>query len=244
MDDPVIADGTNNEQRSHEGVYLDENTASVTPEIEMESSNQREEDTDQKEAQKEEITDNNDEKTSKEEQIEEIVAEDKSEEEEGLSLPLSKIKKIIKADQDYATASQSAVYAAGFASELFVQYLTEQAIFQARTDKRRRIQYQDMSNAVAAQDSLAFLRDTVPKTRPLSEIVKQHKINAAEDKGDKESAVIEEDIPKNDSGAKPEPGLPKGQQTLNFRPASASNDSSKLMVIGDLVSTDDVAGRD
>ena len=244
MDDPVVADGANNEKGAQKGVSFDEDIASVTPEIEMEDTNQKEDTTDQKETQQGETSGNNDEKINQEERVEEVAGEDKIEEDEGLSLPLSKIKKIIKADQDYATASQSAVYAAGFATELFVQYLTEQAIFQARTDKRRRIQYQDMSNAVAAQDSLAFLRDTVPKTQPLSELVKNHKVDADEHTGAKDTAVTEEDKHKGDTGTKSESRLPKGQQTLNFRPASASNDSSKLMVIGDLVSADDATGTD
>ncbi|EGV66074.1 DNA-directed DNA polymerase [Yamadazyma tenuis] len=88
-----------------------------------------------------------------------------------ISLPLSKIKRIFKMDPDYSGASQSAVFATGAATELFVQYITEQASLLAKIDKRKKILYKDFSTAVTSQDSLNFLSDTIPKTVPLRAVL-------------------------------------------------------------------------
>ncbi|CAH6719944.1 DNA polymerase epsilon subunit C [[Candida] jaroonii] len=96
---------------------------------------------------------------------------DIEEEEDTVSLPLSKIKRIFKMDSEYTGASQSSVYSTAIATELFIQYLTEQAVAMAKLDKRKKLLYKDLSNVVSSQDSLNFLVDTVPKTVPLKEVL-------------------------------------------------------------------------
>jgi len=148
-----------------------------------------------------------------------------------LTLPLAKIKRIFKLDPDYISASQSAVYASGLATELFVQYLAEQASLLARMDKRKKVQYKDFSNAVAGHDSLTFLSDTVPKTQPIGELIQQNKVNMGAEQSfvevdEEQEVVVRENIPKKKV-------LEKGQQTLGFE--SAPNPVKKA-VIQDLVS--------
>lgn len=146
----------------------------------------------------------------------EVVQEDDIDDSDvTLSLPISKIKKIFKMDPDYFSASSGALYATGLATELFVQYLVEQASVNARMEKRKKLQYKDFSSAVSVQDSLHFLSDTVPKSQPIGELIQQKKINVTTDQPD---TFPEEPTNENESASiTPAPhALPKGQQTLPF----------------------------
>lgn len=127
-----------------------------------------------------------------------------------MTLPISRIKKIFKMDPEFVTASPAAVYATGVATELFVQYLTDHAAMIAKVEKRKKIQYKDVSTAVTSHDALYFLSDTVPKTVPVAKAAQDDAINLAPQDQDKYKSVVPEKEPK----AAPE--LPKGQQTLPF----------------------------
>lgn len=166
------------------------------------------------------------------------------EEDTALTLPISKIKKIFKMDPEYLAASQSAVYATGVATELFVQYFVEQATLSAKVDKRKKILYKDFSNAVSTQDSLLFLSDTVPKTQPIGELISQKKVNLIGDDIEvdtpevaAESTEVETPAPVAKK-AKQAPVLAKGQQTLNFQ-ATKEVKPIKKAVIHDLMTNDD-----
>ena len=106
--------------------------------------------------------------------------ESDSSDEQQMSLPISKIKRIFKMDPDYIGSTKGAVYATGLATELFVQYFVEHASLLAKMDKRKKIQYKDFANAVSSHDSLNFLGDTVPRTSPVGELVKKKQINILE----------------------------------------------------------------
>ena len=161
-----------------------------------------------------------------------------------LTLPISKIKKIFKMDPEYTGASASAVYTAGLATELFVQYFAEQASLLAKMEKRKKIQYKDFSNAVASHDALNFLSDTIPRTQPIGELVQQKKINVKQtapkttkDNSDVNANPQVGDIVKKDL-------LAKGQQTLNFPIANSASVKTpegpvKKSVILNLVTTED-----
>lgn len=174
-----------------------------------------------------------------------IVVDDKTEldeEDAVLTLPISKIKKIFKMDPDYLAASQSAVYATGVATELFVQYFVEHATLSAKVDKRKKVLYKDFSSAVSTQDSLLFLSDTVPKTQPIGELISQKKVNLIGDNAEDDTPELEtteSDIPAPVvKKAKPSSTLSKGQQTLNFL-ADKDIKPIKKAVIHDLMSNDD-----
>lgn len=159
-----------------------------------------------------------------------IDEEDASDETALLSLPLSKIKRIFRMDSEYVSSSNSAVYATGLATELFIQYLTEQASVYAKLDKRKKLVYKDVSTAASANESLAFLGDTVPKAQPVSTLIAQKKIHL--NKKDREKFYPEE-AAQESNGALTSPvskttALPKGQQTLPLRKA----------VLHDLMSSD------
>lgn len=164
------------------------------------------------------------------------------EEDAVLTLPISKIKKIFKMDPDYLAASQSAVYATGVATELFVQYFVEHATLSAKVDKRKKILYKDFSNAVSTQDSLLFLSDTVPKTQPIGELISQKKVNLIGDNAEDDTPEVDTTEAETPAPvvkkAKPASSLAKGQQTLSFL-ANKDVKPIKKAVIHDLMSNDD-----
>ncbi|CUM48826.1 DNA polymerase epsilon subunit C [Debaryomyces fabryi] len=216
------------------------NTATPVPEVEMEDANAPQDNNG--------ITGNTTDAEKIQEGHEVDDEEDEEEEEESLSLPLSKIKRIFKMDSDYLAASLSAVYATGLATELFIQYFTEQALVLAKMDKRKKLQYKDFSNAVASQDSLNFLSDTVPKTQPIGELINNKKVNVDSHKSNEiretantETEEIEVDEANHDmKKSKP---LAKGQQTLNFSNMNTTTENTNPMpikksVISDIVTSD------
>ncbi|KAF2148975.1 hypothetical protein K461DRAFT_297449 [Myriangium duriaei CBS 260.36] len=97
-----------------------------------------------------------------------------------VSLPLTRVKKIIHADDDIANCSNNAAFAIAVATEQFLQYLVEQThhVVKAERKPRRNIQYRDVANAVARHDNLEFLTDVVPRTVT----VKAHKERVAQDR--------------------------------------------------------------
>ncbi|KAG4443172.1 hypothetical protein IFR05_001314 [Cadophora sp. M221] len=103
-------------------------------------------------------------------------------------LPLSRVKKMIQVDSDIHACSNSAAFVITVATEMFIQYLSEQAHNVVRSEKkpRRNIQYRDLANAVAHHDNLEFLVDIVPKTMPYKEA---KKIAAGPSKTNGESSV-------------------------------------------------------
>lgn len=156
-----------------------------------------------------------------------------------MSLPLSKIKRIFKIDPDYFGSSASAVYATGVATELFVQYLAEHASVLAKLEKRKKIQYKDLSNAVSTQDALHFLSDTIPRTQTVGLAIKEKKINLSESDKSKHADIVGEEQVENEeasSGRPTLPPLPKGQTSLPFEPVPKSE--VKKAVIHDLVLND------
>ncbi|OBA22474.1 histone-fold-containing protein [Metschnikowia bicuspidata var. bicuspidata NRRL YB-4993] len=175
------------------------------------------------------------------------------EEETAMSLPLSKIKKIFKMDPEFAGASASAVYATGAATELFVQYLVEQASMNAKSEKRKKIQYRDLSATVSSQESLHFLSDTIPKTQTVEKALKEKRINISEEDRKTYSSLLEENgaVADNDTkllagsaaeSEKMKPALDKGQATLPFQ--SMANANVKKAGLLDLIAADDNAPGD
>lgn len=142
------------------------------------------------------------------------------------TLPLSKVKRIFKLDPEYSGAAASAAYATAVATELFVQYLAEQSAMIARTERRKKIQYKDVSAAANSQEALYFLSDTIPKTQILSEAIKQkkvnltvedqHKLSSAAQDGEDGAVNVETVSESNEVATTNAPELPKGQSTLPF----------------------------
>lgn len=163
------------------------------------------------------------------------------------TLPLSKVKRIFKLDPEYSGAAASAAYATAVATELFVQYLAEQSSMIAKTERRKKIQYKDVSAAANSQEALYFLSDTIPKTQVLSDAIKQKKVNiSVEDQhrlsstaqeGEENAINVELALETNDVAVPNVVELPKGQSTLPFEVVA----DTKIKKAGllDLILTDE-----
>ncbi|KAK7332296.1 hypothetical protein VNO80_29046 [Phaseolus coccineus] len=79
------------------------------------------------------------------------------------SLPLSRIKKIMKFDEDVKMVSTEATMLLAKACELFIMELTMRAWANVEDDKRKIIQKTDIASAISMSDMFDFLVDTVPR---------------------------------------------------------------------------------
>ncbi|SCU97149.1 LAME_0F18712g1_1 [Lachancea meyersii CBS 8951] len=95
-------------------------------------------------------------------------------------LPLSKVKRIAKTDPLHIITSQSAVAAVAFATELFVQVLTEEALAISQLEKpsgsRLTLRYDHLAAVVASSDRFAFLSDVIPETQNLVALTRENRV--------------------------------------------------------------------
>ncbi|XP_042382876.1 nuclear transcription factor Y subunit C-1-like [Zingiber officinale] len=78
-------------------------------------------------------------------------------------LPLARIKKIMKADEDVRMISAEAPILFAKACELFILELTIRSWLHAEENKRRTLQKNDIAAAIARTDIFDFLVDIVPR---------------------------------------------------------------------------------
>ncbi|KAK6506397.1 hypothetical protein TWF506_011308 [Arthrobotrys conoides] len=83
-------------------------------------------------------------------------------------LPLARVRKIIKLDDDIDACTPAAAFLISIAAEEFIWHIAEQAHKMTKVEKkpRKNIQYKDLANAVARIDNLEFLADVIPRTVP------------------------------------------------------------------------------
>ncbi|WVY93051.1 hypothetical protein V8G54_032139 [Vigna mungo] len=79
------------------------------------------------------------------------------------SLPLSRIKKIMKFDEDVKMVSSEATMLLGKACELFIMELTMRSWAHVEDDKRKIIKKTDVASAISMNDMFDFLVDVVPR---------------------------------------------------------------------------------
>eukprot|EP00210_Caulerpa_lentillifera_P000719 g696.t1 len=79
------------------------------------------------------------------------------------SLPLARIKKIMKSDEDVRMISAEAPILFSKACEIFILELTQRAWNHAGTNKRRTVQRSDVAAAISSTDIFDFLVDIVPR---------------------------------------------------------------------------------
>ncbi|PWY99770.1 histone-fold-containing protein [Testicularia cyperi] len=83
-------------------------------------------------------------------------------------LPMARVQRIIKADRDVDICSKEATFLISMATELFIKKLTDEAYTNARLDKRKVVQYKDLSRAVQHNEYLEFLKEAIPTPLSLS----------------------------------------------------------------------------
>lgn len=87
------------------------------------------------------------------------------------SLPLARVKRILALDEDIHQCSNNGAFVITIATEMFIRYLSEQAMNVVKSERkpRRNIQYKDLASAVSRIDNLEFLADVIPKTTTFRE---------------------------------------------------------------------------
>ncbi|XP_027338205.1 nuclear transcription factor Y subunit C-1-like [Abrus precatorius] len=79
------------------------------------------------------------------------------------SLPLARIKKIMKADEDVDMISGEALVVVAKACEMFIMELTTRAWVKAEENRRLTLQKNDIRYAISRTDAFDFLVDIVPR---------------------------------------------------------------------------------
>lgn len=79
------------------------------------------------------------------------------------ALPLARIKKVMKADEDVKMISAEAPILFAKGCEIFITELTMRAWIHAEENKRRTLQRSDIANAISRSDMFDFLIDIVPR---------------------------------------------------------------------------------
>ena len=80
-----------------------------------------------------------------------------------LDLPLARIKKIMKLDEDVKMISAEAPVLFAKATEIFIHELTMRAWIHTEDNKRRTLQRNDIAMAITKYDQFDFLIDIVPR---------------------------------------------------------------------------------
>ncbi|XP_017243710.1 nuclear transcription factor Y subunit C-2-like [Daucus carota subsp. sativus] len=78
-------------------------------------------------------------------------------------LPLARIKKIMKADEDVRMISSEAPVLFSKACEMFIMELTKRSWMHTEENKRRTLQKSDIASAIAKTDIYDFLVDIIPR---------------------------------------------------------------------------------
>uniref|UniRef100_A0A060THF0 ARAD1D30426p n=1 Tax=Blastobotrys adeninivorans TaxID=409370 RepID=A0A060THF0_BLAAD len=134
-----------------------------------------------------------------------------SNEDRVFKIPIARVKRIIKADEDITTVSTGAVYAIAAATELFTHYFAEQACLSAQADKRKKLNYSDFATAVQNTDQLEFLSDIVPKKIAYRKIVEP--VTTNNQSNTLESAFKRAEKPE-EASVTPAPGPVPGQEPV------------------------------
>ncbi|KAL3630362.1 hypothetical protein CASFOL_023346 [Castilleja foliolosa] len=77
-------------------------------------------------------------------------------------LPLARIKKVMKADEQVKMISAETPVVFAKACEFFIMELSKRAWMHTQENKRRTLQRSDVANAIRDDDLLSFLKDVVP----------------------------------------------------------------------------------
>eukprot|EP01094_Clydonella_sp_ATCC50884_P008769 TRINITY_DN18319_c0_g1_i1.p1 TRINITY_DN18319_c0_g1~~TRINITY_DN18319_c0_g1_i1.p1 ORF type:complete len:185 (+),score=84.51 TRINITY_DN18319_c0_g1_i1:67-555(+) len=84
-----------------------------------------------------------------------------------IAFPLARVRRIMKVDQDVKLISADANVLVAKSTELLIQYLVERAQAETTRKKRKIMKYDDVARAVAKNDNLFFLADSIPERTQL-----------------------------------------------------------------------------
>ncbi|XP_005398110.1 PREDICTED: chromatin accessibility complex protein 1 isoform X1 [Chinchilla lanigera] len=122
------------------------------------------------------------------------VGKDKCGEQRLVSLPLSRIRVIMKSSPEVSSINQEALVLTAKATELFVQYLATYSYRHGSGKERKALTYSDLANTAEESETFQFLADILPKKilaskylKMLKEKRKDDEANAGDESGDDEA---------------------------------------------------------
>lgn len=117
-----------------------------------------------------------------------------------LAFPVSRVRKIMKADFDVGLCQNDAVLAMAAAAEVFIDHFISTCSRPSDAERRKTITYRDVAQTVVEDVRLHFLLELIPRTTTIMEALKAHSqkqvVDGAVEKTAKEvgslCAVLEE----------------------------------------------------
>ncbi|OCT75061.1 chromatin accessibility complex protein 1 [Xenopus laevis] len=110
-----------------------------------------------------------------------------------VSLPLSRIRLIMKSSPDVSNINQDALMVTAKATELFVQFLASHSYKHGTGKLTNTLTYTDLSSAAEESDTFQFLSDILPKKILASEYLEMLKAEQERDTDEEDSEEEEEE---------------------------------------------------
>ncbi|EHB17987.1 Chromatin accessibility complex protein 1 [Heterocephalus glaber] len=109
------------------------------------------------------------------------VGKDKCGEQRLVSLPLSRIRVIMKSSPEVSSINQEALVLTAKATELFVQYLATYSYRHGSGKEKKALTYSDLANTAEESETFQFLADILPKKILASKYLKMLKEKREDD---------------------------------------------------------------
>ncbi|XP_014720500.1 chromatin accessibility complex protein 1 [Equus asinus] len=110
-----------------------------------------------------------------------VVGKDKCGEQRLVSLPLSRIRVIMKSSPEVSSINQEALVLTAKATELFVQYLATYSYRHGSGKEKKALTYSDLSHTAEESETFQFLADILPKKILASKYLKMLKEKREDD---------------------------------------------------------------
>uniref|UniRef100_A0A4W5KUN7 Chromatin accessibility complex protein 1 n=1 Tax=Hucho hucho TaxID=62062 RepID=A0A4W5KUN7_9TELE len=101
----------------------------------------------------------------------------------GISLPMTRVKLIMKSSPDVSSINQEALLITTKATELFVQYLALSSFNNGSGKDNKTLLYSDLANTVEGTETFQFLTDILPKkifARDYLKLIEENPIEEAD----------------------------------------------------------------
>ncbi|XP_006106380.1 chromatin accessibility complex protein 1 [Myotis lucifugus] len=121
-----------------------------------------------------------------------VVGRDKCGEQRLVSLPLSRIRVIMKSSPEVSSINQEALVLTAKATELFVQYLATYSYRHGSGKEKKALTYHDLSNTAEESETFQFLADILPKKILASKYLKMLKEQKQEEEEEEENSNDDE----------------------------------------------------
>ncbi|KAI4565665.1 hypothetical protein MJT46_009040 [Ovis ammon polii x Ovis aries] len=122
-----------------------------------------------------------------------VVGKDKCGEQRLVSLPLSRIRVIMKSSPEVSSINQEALVLTAKATELFVQYLATYSYRHGSGKEKKALTYSDLSDTAEGSETFQFLADILPKKILASKYLKMLKEKKEEEEEENNNDESEDD---------------------------------------------------